>query len=236
MRLSFNGNYPVSQPYGVYDPAYANYPGSVHPGTDWALPANTPLIAGMSGSVTIFNRGSAKIGRGNEVVITNSNKQRKTCHMNRIDVVNGQQVTEGQNIGLSGFTGYVVDSQGRVGTPAGAHLHDELLINGQYVDLDKYLKENDMIETPDQAAEIIRAVFDREPTQHEINDLIGRNWYEAMRAYRTSGPGQSVHAQVIDFPQLQKQVSDLQAAAQNSSDAKLKKLINDLQAELNKYK
>lgn len=147
MRHSFNGNFPVTRAFGIKDPAYAGYPDSRHPGTDYGLPAKTPttgtpLVAGMSGQVTAINRDSSiHTGRGKEVVITNGNKQRKTCHMNRIDVTTGQLVKEGQPIGLSGYTGYVIDAQGNIGTPGGAHLHDELMIDGKYVDLEKYLKE-----------------------------------------------------------------------------------------------
>lgn len=142
MRHAFNGNYPITRPFGVYDPAYANYPGSKHPGTDYGLPANTPLVAGMSGTVTTYRRSGAS-GRGNEVVITSGPVQRKACHMNRVDVETGQKIEEGQPIGLSGYTGYVVDAQGNVGTPDGAHLHDELLIDGVYVPLEEYLTEGE---------------------------------------------------------------------------------------------
>lgn len=96
--------------------------------------------------------------------------------------------------------------------------------------------ENDMIETSDQAAEIVRAVFDREPTQHEVNDLVGRNWYDAIRLYRTSGPGQTIHAQVVDFPKLQAQVTNLQQAIASSADRKkLDTLIAEIQTDLKKY-
>lgn len=129
MRLAFNGTYLLSNPFGTHDPtAYANYPGKNHPGTDWALPENTPLVAGMSGQVTVYRR-IGTFGRGNEVVITNGNMERKTCHMNRIDVVDGQFVKEGDPIGLSGNTGY----------STGPHLHDELLIDGKYVDVSEHI-------------------------------------------------------------------------------------------------
>jgi len=169
MRYSFDGSYPVTRPFGVYGPEYSNYPGNKHPGTDYGLPANIPVVAGMSGTVKVF-LSTAKIGRGNEVWITDGAYSRRVCHLNRVDVQNGQQVTEGQPIGLSGFTGYVVDAQGKVGTEGGAHLHDELLINGQYVDVDKFLKEEDMPLTPGQLDRLIKAMLGRDPTTEELNN------------------------------------------------------------------
>lgn len=155
MRLAFNGSYPISNHFGIYDPsAYARYPGMKHPGTDFVTPADTPLVAGMSGRVSIV-RSTARIGRGNEVIITNKNRQRKSCHMNRIDVADGQWVNEGDSIGLSGYTGYVVDAQGRVGTAGGAHLHDELLIDSQYVDLMEHLTEEDNMPAQDRQVRLM---------------------------------------------------------------------------------
>ena len=95
---------------------------------------------------------------------------------------------------------------------------------------------DNVIQTPDEAAEVIRGVFKREPTAHEVQDLIGRSWYDAIRTYRMSAAGQTIAAEVNNFPVLQKQVSVLQLQAQSSSDAKLKSLIADLQAEVSKYK
>lgn len=161
MRLAFNGSYGISRAFGVYDPsAYSGYPGARHPGTDYGVPANTPLVAGMSGTVSVIDRSSTlKTGRGKEVIITNGNKQRKACHMNRIDVVNGQYVAEGDPIGLSGYTGYVLDGAGNVGTPGGAHLHDELLIDGIYVNLSEHLGgDEDMIQ-------------DNEPHYYRASDM-----------------------------------------------------------------
>lgn len=158
------------------DPAYANYPGSLHPGTDFGLPANTPLVAGMSGTVTIYDRNpNIHVGRGKEVQILNGNKQRRTCHMNRIDVSDGQVVTEGQPIGVSGYTGYVVDvvdGREQVGTPGGAHLHDELLINGQYVNLEDNLNQEDDMPNEGDAENFIRIERgdpNYQPTQAEID-------------------------------------------------------------------
>lgn len=175
-RFPFNGNFSMTRDFGVYDPAYSNYPGSRHPGTDYGLPAGTQLVAPMSGTVTVFNRDAGlKTGRGKEVVVTNGRVQMKMCHMNRIDVVNGQQVSEGQGIGISGYTGYVVDSQGRIGTPGGAHLHLEMLIDGNYVRVQDNLSQGGNVAelTPGQQDKLIKMAKLEEPTATELNDT---NW------------------------------------------------------------
>lgn len=132
MRRPYNGTYSITRPFGVYDAAYANYPGSRHPGCDYGLPYRTPLIAAISGTAQVIDRGTAKTGRGREVVITNGSTQVKYCHMDSFSISNGQQVSEGQVVGHSGFTGYVMDSAGNIGTIGGTHLHFETLINGVY--------------------------------------------------------------------------------------------------------
>lgn len=136
----FTGNYPVTRKFGGKpDPVYKNYPGSTHPGTDYGLPADTPLRASISGKVTVYDRpASLKTGRGKEVVVTDiDGVQVKTCHMNRIDVRDGQMVKARDFIGLSGFTGYVIDYLGRIATREGAHLHVEVMRQGKYVDPEK---------------------------------------------------------------------------------------------------
>lgn len=68
-------------------------------------------------------------------------------------------------------------------------------------------KGADMIETPDEAAEIIRGIFKREPTEGEIADLIGRDWYDGIRIYRTSAPGVQVAAEVNNYANLEAQLA-----------------------------
>jgi hypothetical protein len=171
MRRSFTGNYPITRKFGIKDPAYANYPGSLHPGTDYGLPANTPLIAGMAGIVTIYDRDpNIKVGRGKEVKIEFANFTRKDCHMNRIDVVNGQFVHEGQQIGLSGNTGF----------STGAHVHSELLVNGQLTDLEKYLKEENSMKLSTAAEVNLLWQLNglRAPDEREVKEALGRELQE----------------------------------------------------------
>lgn len=189
MRRSFNVPATITRPYGEYDPvAYANYPEKKHPGTDYNLAAGTPLVAGMSGTVTTYPRGRTTTGRGNEVVITNGNMQRKTCHMNAIYVQTGQKVNEGDPIGLSGNTGYVLPAPTAQNPNAGAHLHDELLIDGKYVDGEKYLKEHDMSAdkiTKEEYQELHKAYTGQEAPEF---GNVGKNLSEVIQILK-SAPG-----------------------------------------------
>lgn len=170
MIHSFNGSYPITNPFGTYDPvAYANYPGSKHPGTDWGMPVGTQLVAGLTGHVAIYDRDpSVQVGRGKEVVITDGNVQRKTCHMSRIDVIPGQYVTEGQPIGRSGNTGY----------SSGPHLHDELLVLGVYMDVTHYIKEEDMPSTVGEVEfnDLFTAFFGPITEKNPVLEKDRKNW------------------------------------------------------------
>lgn len=169
MRHSFNGNYPITNDFGVYDPvAYANYPGKRHPGTDYGVPNKTQLVAGISGFLQVYDRSpSLTTGRGKEVVIINGNTTRKACHMSQITVSTGDWIKEGDQIGLSGNTGY----------SSGPHLHDELIIDGVYQDLEKHLNEEEDVKP--QRNQIILAyklAFGPEnpPTEDQIQRQLGQ--------------------------------------------------------------
>lgn len=156
----FTGDFPVTNPFGVYDPiAYANYPGQKHSGVDYGLPMRTPIYAAMDGVTNVFDRDpSIKTGRGKEVVIVNGNRQKKECHLDEIVVGRNVDVKQGQLIGYSGNTGY----------SSGPHLHSEYLIDGQYVDQEQYITEE--VPMPATGEETTRAFLmckGKEPTEKE---------------------------------------------------------------------
>ena len=81
--------------------------GSVNPGTDYAVPIGTPVVAiGGGGIVTkVVNNIS---GAGGRMVNIKFNSYEWNCdylHLSRIDVVVGQSIAQGQVIGLSGASG-----------------------------------------------------------------------------------------------------------------------------------
>jgi murein DD-endopeptidase MepM/ murein hydrolase activator NlpD len=216
----FNGSYPVTRPFGVKDPAYSNYPDSKHPGTDWGLPANTPLFAAMDGVCTVYNRDkSIKTGRGKEVQIVNGNKDVNTCHMNRIDVSNGQFVKQGQQIGLSGNTGYVLPAPTTLKPDAGAHLHGELLIDGKYVDFDKYVKEQTMKPlTKGDIVNMYRELLRHDPNENDYKyHLIDRGADWNLFMYDL------VKRPDFVIPRYEKQIAELQKAL----DPKKVELLRD---------
>jgi murein DD-endopeptidase MepM/ murein hydrolase activator NlpD len=90
-----------------------------HPGVDIGVPTGTPIRAAASGTVTIAGPTG---GYGNYTCIDHGGGL-STCygHQERFLVSSGQQVAQGQIIGLSDCTGYCF----------GPHVHFEVRINGQ---------------------------------------------------------------------------------------------------------
>jgi len=80
---------------------------SVNPGTDYACPVGTPVVAiGGGGVVTKVVNDIA--GAGGRMVHIKFNSYEWSCdylHLSRIDVAVGQTVEQGQVIGLSGASG-----------------------------------------------------------------------------------------------------------------------------------
>lgn len=105
-----------------------------------------------------------------------------------------------------------------------------------YINVTGYLRPKgvDMIQTDDEAAEVVRGEFKREPQPNEVSDLKGREWYDALKLYRTSAAGQQVQAQVDNYnnvvnslDQANTVIGQLQAGQQVEQ-----KTITDLQTQL----
>ena len=110
----------------------SSYFGPSHPlGIDIDLYAdpNADIVAARGGKVT-FAGGDPCCSYGYYVVIDHGNDiQTLYAHFSKIVVSEGQQVTQGQLLGLGGRTGYAT----------GNHLHFEIHVNGSVVDPLKYL-------------------------------------------------------------------------------------------------
>jgi murein DD-endopeptidase MepM/ murein hydrolase activator NlpD len=89
-----------------------------HKGQDISVPTGTPVSATADGVVVIARWVK---GYGNGIYIDHGNGiMTRYGHLSRIDVVEGQAVKKGQQLGLSGSTG----------RSTGPHLHYEVRING----------------------------------------------------------------------------------------------------------
>lgn len=112
---------PYSSPFGLRR-FFNNQPRQPHSGIDIAVPAGTPVRASASGRVSLtgdffFDGNSVFIdhGQGLETVY---------CHMEKIIVKTGQNVTRGQVLGLAGMTGRAT----------GPHVHWSVFLNDTAVD------------------------------------------------------------------------------------------------------
>jgi murein DD-endopeptidase MepM/ murein hydrolase activator NlpD len=111
--------YKVNSPFGSrYDPVGIRGL-SFHYGIDLAAPEDTPIGAWFSG--TVLSVGTS-YGSGNYVWLDHGQGVRTFyCHLNRVEVAEGQSVKQGAIIALSGNTGAYT---------TGPHLHLALYISG----------------------------------------------------------------------------------------------------------
>jgi murein DD-endopeptidase MepM/ murein hydrolase activator NlpD len=103
---------------------------SCHPGIDIGVPSGTPIRAAAAGRVALVQSEAASGGYGNFSCIQHTGAM-ATCyaHQSVIRVSVGQQVSQGQVIGLTGCTGRCF----------GPHLHFEVRINGAVTNPLNYL-------------------------------------------------------------------------------------------------
>jgi murein DD-endopeptidase MepM/ murein hydrolase activator NlpD len=121
----------ISQRFGPstywFEPPYGGY-AHFHTGEDLVAPFGTQVFAADDGVVALV--GSSSSGYGNYVVIAHSGGLDTLYgHLATALVKVGQQVSQGQPVGLEGSTG----------NSTGAHVHFELRINQKPVDPTPYL-------------------------------------------------------------------------------------------------
>jgi murein DD-endopeptidase MepM/ murein hydrolase activator NlpD len=100
-------------------------PASKNPGTDYAVPTGTPIKAVADGTITGIVPTFA--GSGGRMIFQSfpSGHNADYLHLSRIDVAAGQQVKQGQVIGLVGGSGLGSE------TGYGAHLHFSFRVGGK---------------------------------------------------------------------------------------------------------
>ncbi len=112
-RQPFKGDYPISQRYGELIPGVTIY-GKPHTGIDYACPEGTEVLASADGIVMAAGWDSTGFGY---LVVIQHDKDHSTlyAHLKVVLVLKDQYVKQGQEIGISGQTGYTT----------GPHLHFE---------------------------------------------------------------------------------------------------------------
>lgn len=123
------GYYSISSYFGNrLHPISKEY--KMHTGIDIETPRKTPLVAAQTGTVIFANWFA---GYGKAIIIDHGGGYATLYgHLDVINVNVGQVVKKGENIALSGNTGY----------STGPHLHFEVRMNGDYVDPLTYVKGN----------------------------------------------------------------------------------------------
>ena len=117
-----------------------------HLGTDFAAPTGTPVRTVGDGVVDFAG---VQNGFGNVVYVKHRNQHVTVyAHLNRIDVKKGQSVSQGQNIGPVGATGWAT----------GPHLHFEFRVDGQHQDPMVIARQSEAAAPVSAAA---RPAFDR---------------------------------------------------------------------------
>ncbi len=98
-----------------------------HNGIDIKAPEGADVVSSINGTVTDVGFDSEK---GNYVVVENGNLKTLYAQLASTNVKEGDKITAKQSIGTVGKTG----------TATGAHLHYEVMIDGEYVDPAGFIK------------------------------------------------------------------------------------------------
>jgi murein DD-endopeptidase MepM/ murein hydrolase activator NlpD len=113
----------TASPFGYRVSPITGGTGDFHRGQDYAAQCGTSVMAAATGTVTFV--GWHQFGGGNRVVIDHGNGLETTYnHLSSFSVKEGQTVSRGDVVALSGTTG----------ASTGCHLHFEVQVNGEVVD------------------------------------------------------------------------------------------------------
>jgi len=143
------GTPPISQLFGptdfVLEPPLGEYP-HFHTGLDLAAPTGTQVLAAADGVVVAA--ASGKVGYGNYIVLAHAGGVETLYgHLSVIRVAVGDNVKQGQVIGLEGSTGF----------STGPHLHFEVRVNDKLLDPLVYLQKAKPAASPPAKASVTPA-------------------------------------------------------------------------------
>ncbi|WP_405048466.1 peptidoglycan DD-metalloendopeptidase family protein [Rhodoferax sp.] len=117
-----------------------------HLGTDFAAPTGTPARTVGDGVVEFAG---VQNGYGNVIFIQHRNHTETVyAHLSKVLVNRGQNVTQGQTIGLVGATGWAT----------GPHLHFEVRVNGVQQDPMKMAQSSETVPVPAAAMPLFKRV------------------------------------------------------------------------------
>jgi murein DD-endopeptidase MepM/ murein hydrolase activator NlpD len=120
--------------YGPRRNPFGGGGGEFHPGQDIANAIGTPVVATANGKVIYANWQS---GYGRLIEIEHGNGiTTRYAHLSKLEVVEGQEITRGQLIGLLGSSG----------RSTGPHVHYEVRINDETVNPMDYLPREAWVE------------------------------------------------------------------------------------------
>lgn len=123
-----------------------------HEGVDYAAPTGTDVRSVGDGVVDFAG---VQNGYGNIIILQHRNNYKTVyAHLSRINVHKGESVSQGQNIGAVGATGWAT----------GPHLHFEYRINGVYTDPQNIAREN--VTTP--LSDSAKPVFARLAAENRV--------------------------------------------------------------------
>ena len=124
-RKPFEKNFLITQKFGEKYLYYGKE--QFHRGLDFACPEGTPILSVHKGKVERVRRDEAKNGYGFEVRIAGEGCLTQYAHLSEIAVEEGKEVQVGDQLGLSGNTGFCLGK-------TGFHLHFGLKRDGVWVD------------------------------------------------------------------------------------------------------
>lgn len=113
----------VTSEFGDYEPLREAWGIGRHSGIDIANTYGTPIHAFRAGTVTEVTAVSAGACGKNIVIDHGDGVMSRYCHLSKPEVIVGQLVLAGDEIGLMGSTG----------ASTGSHLHFQITVNGQVV-------------------------------------------------------------------------------------------------------
>lgn len=128
-----------------------------------------------------------------------------------------------ENVNLGGVASRVVDGETVYASRIGSENEGWRASRNPHVYRLKHYKEQGMnptVQTADEAAELFRGVFKREPSQDEVNSMIGRYWKERIVYLRTSQAGMAVQAMVDGYPALQAENIELRKQLEAATGGK----------------